>query len=361
MHSPEQDDLVISTPERVAFQYEVAGIGSRFLAQVIDMLVIWAVQLVIIVLALAVGTLLNAGTIGLLLGLLLTFALLAGYFLVSEAAWNGQTLGKRAFRLRVVGDQGQPLTVGQSVIRNLVRLVDFLPLFYGIGILVMFLNRRSKRLGDLAAGTLVVRDKHRINLYDLSSQAGSTQAQPPTPPAASIWSSAPEAPASDLVSSVPTSAAPPLNPALRRLVVAYAARRETLPLHRRQALASDAGPALRAVLPDVVANNGPLAALDMLAEREGISPVRPMHPAAGSAMAWGISSLVFILFFPVGIVTGILSIVFANRALRAIRREPERYQGADRARTARVLGIVGLAICTLIALLFVIGLIFRNG
>ena len=76
----------------------------------------------------------------------------------------------------MVGDHGEPLTIAQAAIRNLVRIVDFLPFFYAIGMLTLFINGRGKRLGDFAAGTLVVRDRERIRLYDLAgTPAGRTQ------------------------------------------------------------------------------------------------------------------------------------------------------------------------------------------
>jgi len=356
------EDLVVSTPERVAFQYETAGIGSRFLAQVLDVVAIGLIQLVITILAASLAGLFNAGELAVLVELILTFVLLAGYFMVSEAAMNGQTVGKRAVRLRVVGDQGEPLTIGQAVTRNLVRVVDFLPALYAVGIVVMFANRRAKRLGDFAAGTLVVRDRERINLYDLGSGSAQASVEPPPTPA-SIWATAPTVEL-DQTANAPPVALPldrPIDPALRRLVVAYAARREALPAFRRQALAKSAEPALRAVLPDVVASGGALAALDLLAEREGVSPARAMHRHAGRAMAWGITALVFVWFPPIGIPTGVLAIVFGSRARTAIRREPETWQGADRANTGRLLGIIALTISSLIVLLFVIGLIFRSG
>jgi uncharacterized RDD family membrane protein YckC len=197
MQPPERDDLIISTPERVAFQYEIAGIGSRFLAQIIDSLVISAVLIAITILAGALGGIFQSGELALLIEVILAFLLLAGYFLVSEAAWNGQTLGKRTTRLRVVGDHGEPVTLGQATIRNLVRIVDFLPFLYGIGMLTLFINGRGKRLGDFAAGTLVVRDRQRINLYDLAGVKPDASPAPATP-AASIWSTpaAPGAPPS---------------------------------------------------------------------------------------------------------------------------------------------------------------------
>ena len=350
------DDLVISTPERVAFQYEIAGIGSRFLAQIVDSLVILVILIAITILAAALGGLFSSGELALLIEVILGFIVLAGYFLVSEAAWNGQTLGKRSARLRVVGDHGEPLTLAQAAIRNLVRIVDFLPLFYGIGMLTLFINGRGKRLGDFAAGTLVVRDRERISLYDLAGTAGG--ATPAPAPVASIWS-APSAP------MAPTAATPSepaaLDPGLRRLVVAYAARREQLPMARREALAQSAEPALRRALPGVVATAGPLAALDQLAEREGISPHRPMHRGASSAMTWGVVTLVFFWMPLVAIPTGVLSIVFGGNAVRAIRNEPNRYQGEDRAKTGRLLGIIGLAVSSVLLGLFLIGFAFRSG
>jgi len=349
------DDLVVSTPERVAFQYEIAGIGSRFLAQFVDVLIITVIQIVITIGAGALGGIFGSVQVFALVELILTFVLIAGYFLISEAAMNGQTLGKRSVRLRAVGDHGEPLTVGQAAIRNLVRIVDFLPLFYAIGIVTMFSNSRAKRLGDFAAGTLVVRDRERISLYDL---AGTPAAAAPEPkPASSIWSTP----------GTETTAAPgsgaierPLDPALRRLVVAYAARRELLPLERRKALARSAESALTAALPDVVAADGPLAALDRLAEREGITPLRPVHRNASSAQTWGVTALVFCWMPLVAIPTGILAIVFGGDALKAIRAEPQKYQGEDKARTGRLLGIIGLSLTCLELAIIILAIAFGN-
>lgn len=348
------DDLIISTPERVAFQYEIAGIGSRFLAQVVDSLIITVALIAVSILAGALGGIFSSYELGLLVEVILVFVLLAGYFLVSEAVWNGQTVGKRAARLRVVGDQGQPITIGQSIIRNLIRIVDFLPFFYGVGMLTLFINGRGKRLGDFAAGTLVVRDKERISLYDLGGTAPSSQPAVPTPPP-SIWST-PSSASTPLTPSTPATGMP-LDANLRRLVVAYAARREELPMPRRQALAQSAEPALRRALPDVVANAGPLAALDQLAEREGVSPYRPQHGGASSAMAWGVTTLVFCWMPIIAVPTGILSIVFGTNAVRAIRQDPHRFRGEDRAKTGRLLGIIGLSVTSVLLLLVLLGIV----
>jgi len=340
VHPPDaSDDLVISTPERVAFQYEIAGIGSRFLAQILDSLVITVILIAITILAASLGGIFGSGELAILIEIILGFILLAGYFLVSEAVWNGQTLGKRAARLRVVGDHGEPVTLGQAAIRNLVRIVDFLPVFYAIGMLTLFINGRGKRLGDFAAGTLVVRDRERV----------------------SLWATPASTPATPLTSTTPTGEPAAIDPGLRRLVVAYAARREALPVARREALAQSAEPALRRALPDVVAIAGALAALDQLAEREGISPYRPMYHGASSAMTWGVTTLLFFWMPLIAIPTGILAIVFANSAVREIRSAPNRYQGDDRAKTGRLLGIIGLSVSSILLALFIIAVVFRSG
>jgi uncharacterized RDD family membrane protein YckC len=103
------------------------------------------------------------------LGALLVFAILWGYYIAFELLWNGQSPGKRVIGLRVVREGGRPITFVGSAIRNLVRIVDFLPALYGIGVLVMFVDRRSRRLGDLAGGTLVVKERRGITLESLTA------------------------------------------------------------------------------------------------------------------------------------------------------------------------------------------------
>ncbi len=348
MQPADSDDLVVSTPERVSFQYPVAGLGSRFLAQVIDMAVLVAIFVVLLSGANALGKTTRDQRLALLIVVMVSFVLLFGYFWALEAVWSGQTLGKRALRLRVVGDQGQPLRFSQAAIRNLVRIVDFLPVGYAIGVMAIFLNVRNKRLGDFAAGTLVVRERERVSLFDLASLP------PPAPQLTagavpSIWGQP-----SSLQPSTRAGAAEPARPqvdaALRRLVVAYAARRNELPLFRRQAIADQAQVALRKALPDVVAAGGPLAALDQLAEREGITPKRPVHRRSTAAVAFGIAAFGFSLipfFMPfevVAFVCGIVAIVLAIQALSIVRSRPYEFQGEDRARTGRILGIAGMCI-----------------
>src|SRR5262249_22782148 len=169
----------IDTPENVVFGYRVAGIGSRFLAAIIDSALIVVLEIVVnLALLLVVLNLfresLNSNdnaAIAWLLGLfgLIAFAILWGYYIFFELLWNGQSPGKRRMGLRVLRMDGTPITLSESIIRNLVRLVDFLPAYYGVGVVVMFIDGQSRRLGDLAAGTVVVHDRAAVTLESLAA------------------------------------------------------------------------------------------------------------------------------------------------------------------------------------------------
>jgi uncharacterized RDD family membrane protein YckC len=168
----EDEFLNIDTPENVIFGYEVVGIGSRFMAALVDTAIILILQIVVnLTMVLLLGNLLGldlgSAWITAVFGLI-SFALLWGYYIFFEMLWNGQTPGKRLVGLRVLRSDGTPITLTESIIRNLVRFVDFLPLFYGLGVVVMFVNAQSRRLGDLAAGTLVVRDRADLTLDNLT-------------------------------------------------------------------------------------------------------------------------------------------------------------------------------------------------
>ena len=256
-------ELVVPTPERVSFDYQVAGLGTRAIAQVLDLLVLGGLLVAVyfVVVAALFARIANAGLIALIGGFVLVF----GYFWVSESIWSGQTIGKKAFRLRAVGDRGEPLTFAQAGIRNIVRIADFLPYGYGVGLIVLFANGRGKRLGDLAAGTIVVKDSDHVWLWQLpgartpatapavaASPIG-VQARPPTPSAAA---------------SAAEMTLRRLDPELRRFVTSYARRRPELSLEVRVQLATQVQASLRGALPDVFTQGGPLAALDRLADLE---------------------------------------------------------------------------------------------
>jgi uncharacterized RDD family membrane protein YckC len=162
--------LDVRTAEAIAVRYELAGLGSRFLALCVDLALQAAVAGVVLVLlavfsvpvarAVAWLHLDKAVYVAVLSFLALAvFALFFGYFIIFELVWNGQTPGKRVLGIRVVRDGGFPVDAGAAVIRNVVRVVEFAFGVYVISALVALLSRENKRPGDLAAGTIVVRDR----------------------------------------------------------------------------------------------------------------------------------------------------------------------------------------------------------
>ncbi len=182
-----EDYLSIDTPENVAFGYKVAGIGSRFMAALVDTIIIVILQIIVLFALLLLANLIPAqfedaafGWVIAIFGLL-AFAFFWGYYILFEMIWNGQSIGKRWVGLRVIKTDGTPITLAESIIRNLVRLVDFLPAYYGVGVVTMFINEQSRRLGDLAAGTLVVHDRAPVTLESLAVKP----ALPAAPSAAS--------------------------------------------------------------------------------------------------------------------------------------------------------------------------------
>jgi uncharacterized RDD family membrane protein YckC len=163
------DKLTIETPEQTALDFSIAGIGSRSIAVIIDILI---QSVVAIVLGIGGGFSISsinerwpkagpwAGGILLLLYFLLYF----GYFAVFEIVWNGQSPGKRITKLRVIKDSGRPISPAESIGRNLMRIVDWLPFFYAVGLVSMAINKQNKRLGDLLVGAIVVRESSLSDL-----------------------------------------------------------------------------------------------------------------------------------------------------------------------------------------------------
>ncbi|HEX7901210.1 MAG TPA: RDD family protein [Planctomycetota bacterium] len=151
----------IETPEHVVFEYELAGPASRIVAAMVDLLLIGLGLFGLFLVALIVtqGTFEFAGPWALALGAVAAFALFWGYPILFEIWWRGQTPGKRSVGLRVIQEGGYALTPAVVLARNLLRIVDFLPGFYLLGLVVMIVHPRNQRVGDLVAGTLVIRDK----------------------------------------------------------------------------------------------------------------------------------------------------------------------------------------------------------
>ena len=256
MHQPLPDtDLIVATPERVSFDYQVAGLGTRAVAQVLDLLIVMAILVAVVFVAEFAGAF-GQNTLATLIVVFGVFVTVLGYFWLSEAIWSGQTIGKKAMRLRAIGDRGEPITFAQAGIRNLVRVADFLPYGYGVGLVVLFANGKGKRLGDLAAGTVVVKDSDSVALWQLPG------ARPAVPAAMAAG-----APSPPLAPATPGELAlRRLSPELRHLVTAYAMRRPQLPVELRARLAHDIQSSLRTAAPGVFADAGPLAALDHLAD-----------------------------------------------------------------------------------------------
>jgi uncharacterized RDD family membrane protein YckC len=163
-------DYSVLTPERVSLQYDIAGIGSRGAAAIIDT-TIQGLALVVLFVALSATVVASEfldlgngpGAVALFVGIfaLAILVVTGGYYMLFEILWNGQTPGKRLLGVRVIRENGYPIRPVDAVIRNLVRVVDWLPAGYGVGVLTMLLNKRSKRLGDFASGTIVVREGAR--------------------------------------------------------------------------------------------------------------------------------------------------------------------------------------------------------
>jgi uncharacterized RDD family membrane protein YckC len=157
------DELLIETPERVELHYILANIGNRFLAAAIDHLIqlLLLLALLLILGALSQWNFDSAfGTWAMAIAILVGFVIYWGYFVLFETFWNGQTPGKRIMKLRVVREDGRPIRFFEAFVRNLLRIIDISPPFsYAIGVATIIFSPRSKRIGDLVAGTVVVKER----------------------------------------------------------------------------------------------------------------------------------------------------------------------------------------------------------
>jgi uncharacterized RDD family membrane protein YckC len=155
------DYITIVTPENIEIEYRLAGVGSRLGAVFVDFLI----QLVAI---LAVGAFVLFGLMGFrfwtleymtfngpgpAILIIAWFAIYLGYFVVCEMTMNGQTLGKKLFKLRVIRDNGEPIELPHSIVRNILRYVIDMT---GVGPACIFFSKKHKRIGDMAASTIVV-------------------------------------------------------------------------------------------------------------------------------------------------------------------------------------------------------------
>ncbi len=157
----------VRTGEAVAIRYELAGLGSRFLAVVVDAVAQFAIALALVLAGVLGSSAVRAvpfagkvaGAWAIALFVALFFLLFFGWFIIFEIWWSGRTPGKRALGLRVLRDGGFPIDPGAAVIRNLIRIVEVAFGFYTLSAISALLSKENKRLGDFAAGTIVVRDR----------------------------------------------------------------------------------------------------------------------------------------------------------------------------------------------------------
>jgi uncharacterized RDD family membrane protein YckC len=246
-HSPDQlsrDQLNIATPELVDIEMPLAGIGSRFIALLVDTLIWGAGFLVLLFLAqfLSPGSLAFTGIPeqwAVAFIILIVFLLFWGYFTLFEAFWNGRTPGKRVARIRVIQRSGRAIGLFESMARNLVRFVDMQPFpVYAVGVIAMFVTQQHQRLGDLAAGTLVVHDRELEDPAWGESGARTITAQ--------IF--APSAPAAEphMAYSLPATGIAKLSSADLEVLEGFFARRLDMPLPTRHAIAEKIAAAIQA-------------------------------------------------------------------------------------------------------------------
>lgn len=185
--------VTIETPEHFELQFQLAGIGVRFLAFLVDRViqagVIFGLIVIVSLLIFMSGKVAEVtdffvGAQAFVKQWILALAILVygvttiGYFLLFEYFWSGTTPGKRSQHIRVIRKDGRPITFLDSSVRNILRFVDLLADVYPLGLLVMFLDSKNRRLGDIAAGTLVVVEKDVIEPFTETTPKRSAQVDP---------------------------------------------------------------------------------------------------------------------------------------------------------------------------------------
>jgi uncharacterized RDD family membrane protein YckC len=176
MHIIETEEtLIIETPERVPLAFALASIGNRFLAVLIDHFIQYMAILIVAWAFLSWSGVsdmddfersellaqMSKWTIAIMI--IVVFLIFSGYFILFEWLWNGQTPGKRLMKLRVIREDGRPITLWEAVARNLLRIFDaipggFIPI-YSLGLISIFLSSRDQRFGDMFSGTVVIRER----------------------------------------------------------------------------------------------------------------------------------------------------------------------------------------------------------
>jgi uncharacterized RDD family membrane protein YckC len=162
-----EDILIIETPERVPLHFALASIGNRFIAAAIDHAIQGLTLALIFIAAVVLSSfpiieraMASAPKWVWAVAILILFLIFAGYFAFFEWIWSGQTPGKRWLKLRVIREDGRPITFWEASVRNLLRSFDMMPFpFYSVGLISVFSTNRDQRVGDMVAGTVVVRER----------------------------------------------------------------------------------------------------------------------------------------------------------------------------------------------------------
>jgi uncharacterized RDD family membrane protein YckC len=273
-YQAQADTHYIDTPEQVELAYSVAGIGSRFVAVLVDMLLIAAffcLELLVLVMigAAASSSRSSGGADGnavkwffAILGFI-DFLVFWGYFALFEAYWKGQTPGKRTMKLRVIKDSGRQITFFEALARNLLRIIDYIPGFYLVGVITMLCNKRNQRLGDLVAGTLVVHE--RLDEASLLYQTSTTliapvgfAAQPLGQEAVTPWGQA-------MTAMFPADAVARLSAQDLMVIETFFARMLDLPMETRAAVAYRMAAQMAAKMGVGVPEGNPERALESMA------------------------------------------------------------------------------------------------
>ncbi|MFI5248394.1 MAG: stage II sporulation protein M [Gemmatimonadales bacterium] len=254
----------VETPEQVVLSYTIAGIASRGAAALIDYAVLSVMMLLLVLALVPFASRLRSMAWPLAIFTVVAFCIYWGYYVLFEGLWDGQTPGKRQLGLRVVRDGGYSITFGASAVRNLVRFIDMQPgvVFgaYSIGILSAVLSRSGKRLGDYAAGTIVVRER------------------------AVTISSGDSPPVSAGIASEPAGAlAAALTDDEYALLDRYMARRNSLDVNRRAQFAEQLAVRFRDRLPGVSGSDS--AVLATLYEHERAARARGAAGRSGTGAA----------------------------------------------------------------------------
>jgi uncharacterized RDD family membrane protein YckC len=238
------DQLSIDTPELVAIQMPLAGIGSRFIALLVDY-VIWGIGIGILMWIFAYFlpslTAFNrlSAQWATALYLFLIFLFNWGYFTLFEAFNNGRTPGKRIARIRVIQRSGRAIGLFESMARNFIRYIDMFPWLvpYAVGVIAIFVSRDHQRLGDLAAGTLVVRDR----IEDAPASTESTRTF-----TANLFAPSTFAPEPHAGFSLPDHGVAKLSTSDLQVLESFFSRRLDMPLATRELLARRIAAAIQA-------------------------------------------------------------------------------------------------------------------